>query len=97
MARGAYAILASMELEGAPLVEVESARCSDCGQFIDAQDFSGGETATWPVIIEGAAISQPRVHRGCGGRVELGEVRPAWHFCDENCECGQGGLPERVG
>ncbi|MCH7579173.1 MAG: hypothetical protein IIC91_06410 [Chloroflexi bacterium] len=85
-----------MGLEDAPLVEIESARCVECDQFLDARDFSGDDYARWPVITEASAVSQPRVHKGCGGRVELGEVRPAWHFCDENCECGLGGLPERV-
>ena len=83
--------------EDAPLVEIESAHCVECGQLVDARDFSGDNDATWPIITEGSAVSQPRVHSGCGGRVELGDVRPAWHFCDENCECGLGGLPERVG
>ena len=88
--------MAVMSVEDAPLVEIVSARCVDCGQSLDAGDFSGGKYPTWPVVTAGSAISQPRVHQGCGGRVELGEVRPAWHFCDENCECGLGGLPERV-
>lgn len=77
-------------------MEVVSARCVECGQLIDARDFSGDDHATWPVVTTESAISQPRVHGGCGGRVELGEVHPAWHFCDENCECGLGGLPERL-
>lgn len=83
--------------DDAPLVEIESARCVECGQTVDAREFSGSVCTAWPVITEGSAISQARVHSECGGRVELGEMRPAWHFCDENRECGLGGLPERVG
>ena len=86
-----------MGTEDAPLVEIHSARCVECGQPIEARDFSNGAFEEWPIVTEGAAIGRPRLHGGCGGRVELGEVRPAWHFCDENCECGSGGLPERVG
>ncbi len=86
-----------MGIEDAPLVEIDSARCVECGQTVDAREFSGGVYTAWPVITAGSAISVAHVHSECGGRVELGDVRPAWHFCDENCECGLGGLPERVG
>lgn len=85
-----------MGIEDAPLVEIESAHCLECGETIAAQEFSNGQSGDWPIIIEGIAIAKPRVHGGCGGRVELTGVRPAWHFCDDNCECGLGGLPERV-
>lgn len=91
------ATLAAMGNEDAPLVEVLSARCVECGQPIAADDFSDGEFDQWPIVMEGAVIGHQRLHRGCGGHVELGEVKPAWHFCDENCECGSGGLPGRVG
>lgn len=80
----------------APLVEVSSARCIECGQDVDAVEFSNGSSNTWPVIMDGVIIGTPRMHKLCGGRVELVGVRPAWHFCDDNCECGMGGLPERV-
>ncbi len=86
-----------MGTEDAPLVEIHSAHCVECGQPIEARDFSNGEFDKWPIVTEGAAVGRPQLHAGCGGRVELGEVRPAWHFCDEHCECGSGGLPERVG
>jgi hypothetical protein len=85
-----------MGTEDAPLVEIASARCLECGDAIAAREFSGGQSGDWPIVVEGTAIAQPRVHRGCGGRIELSGVRPAWHFCDDNCECGLGGLPERV-
>lgn len=86
-----------MGVENAPLVEIASAACVECGQAIEAAEFSNNEDSAWPVIVAGETIGEPRQHRLCGGRVELGEVRPAWHFCDENCECGMGGLPERAG
>ncbi len=65
-----------MEHEDAPLVEIESARCVECGQSVDAREFSGGVYTAGPVITEESAIPRARFHSECGGRVELGEMRP---------------------
>ncbi len=80
----------------AALVEVQSASCGRCGRALTAAEFSGGESSAWPVVVAGDALLAEQRHRDCGGPLELGDVRPAGHVCPEDCECGSGGLPERV-
>ena len=61
-----------------------------------AEEFSDGRDAQWPVLVAVDASAKPSLHRACGGRIELTDVRAEVHVCPENCECGSGGLPERV-
>ena len=78
------------------LLEVRAVRCARCDAELSAEEFSDGRDAEWPVLVAVDAAAKPSLHRSCGGRIELTDVRAEVHVCPEDCECGSGGLPERV-